>query len=96
MGCERLTDPFKISVDDPELVKVGRAGHDPRELTATNNRKSGLGEGTAWRLTNCKRFTSGFDLVYSITFPFRIQSETIRKLWGSVETETPNNSKMLR
>jgi len=95
MGCECLTDPFKISVDDPELVKVGRAGHDPRKLTTTNNRKSGFGEGTARRLTNCKRFTSGLDLVYSITFPLHIQSETMRNLRGCVETETPNNDKIL-
>jgi len=93
-GCERLTDPFKISMNDPELVKVGCAGHDLRELKTIKDRKCGIGGEIASGLTNCKRFTSGFDLVYSITFPFRIQSETMRKLRGSMETETPNNGKM--
>jgi len=93
-GRGYLTDPFEIPVNDPDLVKVGRAGHDPRELKTMRNRKSGIGEGTANGLTNCKRFTSGLDLVYSITFPFCIQSETMRKLRGSMEIETPNNGKM--
>ena len=95
MGCEQLTDPFKISVDDPKLVKVGCTRHDPRELTTMKDRKNRIGEESTSDLTNSKRFASGLDLVYSMTFPFRIQSETIRKLWGSVEKETPNNGKML-
>ena len=32
MGCERSTDPFEISMNNPELVKVCCAGHDPGEL----------------------------------------------------------------
>jgi len=46
-------------------------------------------------LTSLKRFTSGLDLVYSITSPFRIQSETIRKSRGSAEMATPNKGKIL-
>ena len=91
----RSTDPFEIPMNDPELVKICCAGHDSRKLTDMRHRKSGIGKETADRITNCKRFTSGLDLVYSIRFPFRIQSETMRKLRGSVETETPNNIKML-
>ena len=45
-------------------------------------------------LTNSKRFASGLDLVYSTTFPFCIQSETMQKCWGSMETETPNKGRM--
>ena len=81
-------------MNNPKLVKVGCPGHDPGKLRAIKDYKTGscdAGNG----LTNCKRFASGLDLVYSITFPFRIQSETMRKLQGSVETETPNNGKML-
>ena len=95
MGCERSTDPFKISVNDPELVKVGCAGHEPGELRTAKDRKSENSEETADGLTSCKRFASGLDLVYSITFPLCIQSETMRKLRGSTETETPTNGKML-
>ena len=89
------TDPLEIAMNDSELMKVGRARHDPRELKTVMGRKSGTGEELASGLTNCKRFTSGLDLVYSITFPFRIQSDTMRKLRGSVEMETPSNGKIL-
>ena len=82
-------------MNDPELVKVGHTRHDPRKLMSVKDCESGIYEKMASGLTSCKRFTSGLDLVYSITFPFRIQSETIRKLGGSVETETPSKGKML-
>ena len=41
MGCERLTDPFKVPMNDPELVKVSCAGHDPGELTVMKDHKNG-------------------------------------------------------
>ena len=94
MFCGCSTDPFEIPMNNPELVKVCCAGHDPRKLTVMKGRKSGIGKESASRLTNLKRFTSRLDFVYSIRFPFRIQSETMWKLRGSVETETPNNGKM--
>lgn len=81
-------------MNNPKLVKVCHTGHDLSELKVVKNRKSRICGKTASRLTNSKRFTSGLDLVYSITFPFCIQSEKIRKLWGSVETETPNKGRM--
>ena len=46
-------------------------------------------------LTNCKRLAPGFDLAYSITFPFFIQEDTIWKEQGSIENETPNKGKIL-
>ena len=64
---------------NPDLVKVGSAQHDLRELKVIRDGKAGVREETASRLTSRKRFTSGLDLVYSITFPFRIQSETMQK-----------------
>jgi len=82
-------------MNHPEFVKVCCTGHDLRELKAIRGCKNGSRKETMSRPTNCKRFTSGFDLVYSVTFPFRIQSERIRKHGGSVETETPNKGKML-
>ena len=82
-------------MNDSELVKVGHTGHDLGELKVIGNRKSGIRGGTASELTNNRRFARGLDLVYSTTFPFCIQSETIRKLQGSVETKTPNNGRML-
>ena len=87
--------PFEIPMNNPEFVEVGRTGHDLGELRVVRDCKNGSCEETASRRTNCKRFTSGLDLVYSVTFPFRIQSETIRKHRGFVETETPNKGKML-
>ena len=66
-------------MDNPEVMEVGRTGHDPAELEVIEDRKVGVRKETASGLTNCKRFTSGLDLVYSITFPFCIQAETIRK-----------------
>ena len=82
-------------MNNPEVVEVGRAGHDPRELKVVNNRKVGACEEIASRFTNRKRFTSGLDLVYCITSPFSTQSETMRKNQGSVEMETPSKGKML-
>ena len=70
-------------MNNPEIVKVGRAGHDLRELQVVKNR-DGIRKDIVSGLTNRKRFTSGLALVYSITFPFCIQSETIRKPRGSV------------
>ena len=87
--------PFEIPMNDPEFVEVGCTGHDLGELKVVRDRKNGCRGETASRRTNCKRFTSGLDLAYSITFPFCIQSETIRKNRGFVETETPNRGKML-
>jgi hypothetical protein len=82
-------------MNNPECMKVGRTRHDLRELRVVRDRKSGIRRETTKGLTNNRRFASGFDLVYSITFPFRIQSEKIRKHWGSVETDTPKRGKML-
>ena len=59
-------------MDDPQVVKVGRAGHDLGELNVIKDRKVGAREKTSG-LTNCKRFAFGLDLVYPITFPFFIQ-----------------------
>jgi len=86
--------PFEIPMNNPEFVKVGCTGHDLGELNVVRDYKNGGREETESRRTKCKRFTSGLDLVYSITFPFRIHSETIRKHRGFVETETPNSDKM--
>ena len=66
-------------MNNPERMKVGRTGHDLRELTVIRDHKCGIRGRIANELTNNKRFTSVLDLAYSITFPFRIQSETIRK-----------------
>ena len=64
--------PFEIPVNNPQVVEVGCARHDLRELEAIEN-KVGIQEDIVSGLTNCKRFTSGLDLVYPITFPFFIQ-----------------------
>ena len=45
-------------------------------------------------LTNRKRFASGLDLAYCITFPLGIHSERMRKQRRSVDTETPNKGEM--
>lgn len=87
--------PFDISVDNPEFVEVDHARHNLGELKIIKDRKVGVSEGIASGLTNRKRFTSGLALVYSITFPFCIHSETMRKYRGSGEKETPNKGKML-
>ena len=81
-------------MNNSELVKVGHTGHDLGELKVIEDSKSGIRGETASELTNNRRFACGLDLVYSTRFPFCIQSETIRKLQGFVETETPNNGKM--
>ena len=82
-------------MNNSEFVEVGCTGHNLGELKAIEDCKNRSHEEAASRRTNCRRFTSGLDLVYSVTFPFRIQSETIRKHRGSVETETPNKGKTL-
>ena len=87
--------PFEISMNNPECMKVGHTGHDLRELRVVRDRKSGIHREATRGLTNSRRFASGLDLVYSVTFPFCIQSEKIRKHWGSVETKTPKRGKML-
>lgn len=76
------------------LMKVGRTRHDVGELKVIKDHKSEIRRESASVLTNSKRFASGLDLVYSTTFPFFIQSETMRKCWGSMETETPNKGRM--
>ena len=63
-------------MNNPEVVDVGHAGHDFKELKVFGD-KVGIREETASKLTNRKRFASGLVLAYSITFPFCIQSETI-------------------
>ena len=86
--------PFEVSVDNPEVVKVAYARHDLRQLGAVKNSKYGIRK-KATGLTSCKRFAPGLDLAYSITFPFCIQADTMRKQWRSVENETPNSGKTL-
>ena len=67
-------------MDNPVFVEVDHAGYDPAQLRiAVRDAKSGDRRKTANGLTNCKRFTPGFDLTYSTTFPFSIQEDTIRK-----------------
>ena len=80
-------------MNNPEVVDVGHARHDFKELKIIKG-KVGMCEETASGLTSRKRFASGLVLAYSITFPFCIQSETIQKFWGSMEIETPNKGKM--
>lgn len=81
-------------MDNSEVVEVGRAGHDLVELKVIEDMIR-IHEETASGLTSRKRFALGLALAYSITFPFCIQSEMIRKLWGSVETETPSKGRTL-
>ena len=87
--------PFEISMNNPELVEVGSPGHYFRELKDVEDNECGRHGEAAGGLANCNRFTSGLDLVYSTTFPFCIQSVTMRKYRGSAETETPSRVKML-
>lgn len=82
-------------MNNPEPVKIGRTRHDFRELQVIRKSKGGIYGKAASGLTNWRRFTIGLDLAYSITFPFRIQSEMIRKQQGSVVIETPNKGRML-
>ena len=70
--------PFEVSMNNPEVVKITHTGHDPRQLRTIKNIKDGIRK-TASGLTSCKRFAPGLDLAYSITFPFGIQAETMRK-----------------
>ena len=46
------------------------------------------------QVTNRKRFASGLDLVYCITFPSGIHSERMRKKSGSGDIEIPNKGKI--
>ena len=70
--------PFEVSVNNPEAVKVTHARSDPRQLWTTKSTEDGIRKSTGG-LTSCKRFALGLDLVYSITFPFCIQAEAMRK-----------------
>ena len=70
--------PFEVSVNDPEAVKVTHPGSGPGQLWTIKNTEGGIWETTSG-LTSCKRFAPGLDLVYSITFPFSIQAEDMRK-----------------
>ena len=65
-------------MNDTEVVEVTRAGHNSKELQTINNTEGEFRK-TASGLTSCKRFAPGLDLVYSITFPFCIQAETMTK-----------------
>ena len=70
--------PFEVSVNNPEAVKVTHTGHDTGQLWAIKNTKDEIRQIVSG-LTSRKRFAPGLDLVYSITFPFCIQVETMRK-----------------
>ena len=65
-------------MNNPEGMEVTHAGHDPRQLRVRKNAKHVIRR-IASGLTSCKRFAPGLDLAYSITFPFCIQGDTIRK-----------------
>ena len=94
MVANVLRYPFEISVDNSELVKVYHPRHDLSKLKDIKDRKGEIRGETVSGLTNSKRFAFVLDLVYSVAFPLRIHSETIRKCWGFAEIETPNNGKM--
>ena len=70
--------PFEVSVNNPEAVKVTHTGHDTGQLWIIKDTKDGIRQIVSG-LTSRKRFAPGLDLVYSITFPFCIQVETMRK-----------------
>ena len=90
---EQRTHSFEISVNHLELVKVCHTRRDLRELKVVDEQeRQSRGNGSG--LTNRKRFASGLDVAYLITFPLGIHSEKIRKQCGSVDTETPNKGKM--
>ena len=80
-------------MSDTKPVKIGYTGRNLRELKM--NDEYGEPFERESELTNCKRFASGLDLVYSIKFPFGIHSERIRKQRGFVDVETPRRGKML-
>jgi len=75
-----------------ELVEVGHTRHDLGELEDIDEsmKRSEIASG----LTNPKRFASGWDLAYSITFPPGIHSVRMRKQHGSADIETPNKGRM--
>jgi hypothetical protein len=56
--------------------------------------KRGNHEGAEVERTNRKRFASGLDIAYLITFPLGIHSEKIWRQRRSVSTETPTRGKM--
>lgn len=78
-------------MDDPEFVKVRHTRCDFKQL--------GIGvewerRGAPIELTSRKRFAFGLDFAYCIMSPLAIHSLRMRKLHGSVETETPSKGKM--
>ena len=74
------TYPFEVTVNNPEVVEVIHTRQDSTQLQVmVRNAKNRIRRKIMNGLTNCKRFTSGLDLVYSTTFPFSIQEETIWK-----------------
>ena len=81
-------------MDNSELVKVYHPRHDLSKLKDITDCKGEIRGETVSGLTNNKRFAFVLDLVYSVTFPLRIHSETIRKCWGFAVIETPNKGKM--
>ena len=86
--------PFEVSMSNPDAMKVIHAGGDFRQLWTIENNEGGIRK-AANGLTSFRRFAPGLDPVYSITFPFRIQGETMQKEYGSRVNETPNNGKTL-
>ena len=79
-------------MDDPEAVEIGHSRHSLGELKVLD--ELGKNGETASILTKRKRFSSGLEAVYHITFPLGIHSLTMRKQYGSTDTETPNKGKM--
>ena len=80
-------------MNDAELVKVGHTRHDLRELDVFLLTAGNRGE-TESGLTNRKRFSSGLDFAYCITFPLGIHSVRMQKPRGSVDMEMPNKGKI--
>ena len=79
---------------DAQFVNVCYAGCHLRKLSVDKGVNIDPHVESMARLTKCKRFTSGFDRRYSVTLPFGIHSETIRKYGGFSDTETPNKDKI--
>jgi len=77
---------------DLEPVKVCHTRHDLRELKAMG--EQGRKPQNNNELTSRKRFASGWNFAYSITFPLGIHSVIMRKQRGSTDTEAPNKGKM--
>ena len=91
---QRWTYAFEIPMNDFELVKVDHARNDLGELNEVVDEWGIFFAKTASGLTNRKRFASGFDLAYFVTFPLGIHSVRMWKRRGLVDTKTPNNGKM--